>query len=81
MLRISKLTDYAIVVSTHLGTLAGAIAVSDLASATRIPQPTVSKVLKALADRLYELDKAAKEWLGLAYYWLLGWTPALFPAP
>ncbi len=49
MLRISKLTDYAIVVSTHLGTLAGAIAVSDLASATRIPQPTVSKVLKALA--------------------------------
>jgi FeS assembly SUF system regulator len=49
VLRISKLTDYAIVVSTHLGSVAGAIAVSDLASATRIPQPTVSKVLKALA--------------------------------
>ncbi len=48
MLRISKLTDYAIVVSTHLGSLPGAIAVSDLALATRIPQPTVSKVLKAL---------------------------------
>jgi FeS assembly SUF system regulator len=49
MLRISKLTDYAIVVSTHLGSVAGAIAVSDLALATQIPQPTVSKVLKALA--------------------------------
>ncbi len=49
MLRISKLTDYAIVVSTHLGSLPGAIAVSDLATATGIPQPTVAKVLKVLA--------------------------------
>jgi FeS assembly SUF system regulator len=49
MLRISKLTDYAIVASSHLGSLPGAIAVSDLASATHIPQPTVAKVLKVLA--------------------------------
>lgn len=49
MLRISKLADYAIVLSTHLGSRAGAIAVSDLALGTGIPQPTVSKVLKALA--------------------------------
>jgi FeS assembly SUF system regulator len=49
MLRISKMTDYAIVVSTHLGSTPGALAVSDLASATGIPQPTVAKVLKVLA--------------------------------
>src|SRR5690606_34368251 len=49
MLRISKMTDYAIVVTTHLGSLPSGLAVSEVASATRIPQPTVSKVLKALA--------------------------------
>lgn len=31
--------------------------------------------------RLHELDEAAYEWLGLLYYWTLGRTEALFPAP
>lgn len=34
-----------------------------------------------LGERLNELDDAAYEWLGLAYYRLLGRTPALLPAP
>ncbi len=32
-------------------------------------------------DRLSELDEAGYEWLGLAYYRMLGWTDALFPGP
>jgi uncharacterized SAM-binding protein YcdF (DUF218 family) len=34
-----------------------------------------------VADRLYELDEAAYEWLGLAYYRAVGWTAELFPGP
>lgn len=34
----------------------------------------------SLAGRLSELDDAAYEWYGLAYYWLLGYTDALLPA-
>jgi uncharacterized SAM-binding protein YcdF (DUF218 family) len=34
-----------------------------------------------LDEGLYELDEAAYEWLGLVYYRLLGWIPALFPGP
>jgi FeS assembly SUF system regulator len=48
MLRISKLTDYGVVLATHLAAAPEAQPVRDLAVATRIPQPTVSKVLKAL---------------------------------
>ena len=55
MLRLSKLTDYAVVMMVHMGQI------SDLASGevtfttarlsddTGVPQPTVAKVLKALA--------------------------------
>lgn len=35
----------------------------------------------SLGGRLSELDEAAYEWYGLAYYWLLGYTDALLPAP
>ena len=31
--------------------------------------------------RLSELDDAAREWLGLLFYRLMGRTDALFPAP
>lgn len=48
MLRISRLTDYAIVVASHLCTSEGPHAVRDVAAETGIPQPTVSKVLKQL---------------------------------
>ena len=32
-------------------------------------------------EGLYQLDEAGYEWLGLAYYRLLGWIPTLFPGP
>ena len=51
MLRISKLTDYGVVLATHLAAPreGDTLAVSDLARETGIPQPTVSKVLKQLS--------------------------------
>lgn len=51
MLRISKITDYGVVLCTHLATAedGGARNVRDLAADTRIPQPTAAKVLKRLA--------------------------------
>lgn len=49
MLRISKLTDYGVVLSTELALRAGeALAVRDLATTTGIPEPTAAKVLKVL---------------------------------
>jgi uncharacterized SAM-binding protein YcdF (DUF218 family) len=33
------------------------------------------------SERLQKLDLAAKEYLGLLAYWLMGRTPELFPAP
>ncbi len=51
MLRISKLTDYAVVLATELsaGVEERAQGVRELALRTGIPQPTASKVLKKLA--------------------------------
>lgn len=49
MLRISKLTDYAVVLTTHLAGRSGAYAVRDLSAVTGIPEPTARKVLKLLA--------------------------------
>lgn len=49
MLRISRLTDYAVVLATELGRHAAPVAVSDLSARTDIPAPTASKVLKSLA--------------------------------
>jgi len=46
MLRITKLTDYAIVVLTNLASATGSS--TALAERTRIPRPTVSKILKEL---------------------------------
>ena len=49
MLRISKLTDYATLILAHLADgPAGRGTAADLAAATRIGLPTVSKVLKEL---------------------------------
>ena len=48
MLRISKMTDYAVVLATHLAATKGAHAARDLAVQTQIPEPTASKVLKQL---------------------------------
>jgi FeS assembly SUF system regulator len=49
MLRISKMTDYAVVLATHLAAAEGPQAARDLALQTQIPEPTASKVLKKLA--------------------------------
>lgn len=49
MLRISRLTDYAIVLATRLAARDGVSATAgDLAKITGIPGPTVAKLLKAL---------------------------------
>jgi len=49
MLRISKMTDYAVVLATHMAAAEGPHAARDLALHTQIPEPTASKVLKKLA--------------------------------
>jgi FeS assembly SUF system regulator len=49
MLRLSKLTDYAVVVLVRLSGLDGVQTSPGVASATGIPEPTVAKVLKILA--------------------------------
>src|SRR5262249_46925052 len=51
MLRITKLTDYAVLVLADMvrPDVEDARAARDVAERTRIPQPTVSKVLKLLA--------------------------------
>lgn len=50
MLRISKLTDYGTVVLAHLASGPGSVAsAADVAAATGIGLPTVSKLLKLLA--------------------------------
>ncbi len=51
MLRLSKLTDYAVVVLARLSTLDGVQTSVGIAAATGIPEPTVAKVLKTLAVR------------------------------
>ncbi len=49
MLRLSKLTDYAVVVLVRLGVDQAIQTSPGIAGATGIPEPTVAKVLKALA--------------------------------
>jgi FeS assembly SUF system regulator len=50
LIKLSKLADYGIVIMTHLARPAtGQSSAQAVARATRIPQPTASKILKALA--------------------------------
>ncbi|MGD0103224.1 MAG: SUF system Fe-S cluster assembly regulator [Rhodopila sp.] len=49
MLRLSKLTDYGVVVLVRLSRMDGVQTSPGIAAATGIPEPTVAKVLKALA--------------------------------
>lgn len=50
MLRLSKLTDYAVVVLTRLAHVNELTTSPGVATTTGIPEPTVAKVLKALAQ-------------------------------
>jgi len=49
MLRLSKLTDYAVVVLVRLATTDGVLTSPGIAGSTGIPEPTVAKVLKILS--------------------------------
>ena len=49
MLRLSKLTDYAVVVLVRLSREQGVQTSPGIAATTGIPEPTVAKVLKTLA--------------------------------
>ena len=49
MLRLSKLTDYAVVVLVRLASMPGVQTSPGIAATTGIPEPTVAKVLKTLA--------------------------------
>ena len=62
MIKLSKLADYGIVIMMHLAR-PGSLQASahEIASATRIPQPMASKVLKALAkDGLLRSQRGVK---------------------
>ena len=49
MLRLSRLTDYAVVLLVKLGDGRGITTSKGLASDTGVPEPTVAKILKVLA--------------------------------
>ena len=49
MLRLSRLTEYAVVVLVRLSREAGVLTAPGIAATTGIPEPTVAKVLKTLA--------------------------------
>ncbi|PCJ96351.1 MAG: SUF system Fe-S cluster assembly regulator [Zetaproteobacteria bacterium] len=48
MIKITRMTDYAVVVLVALGATETLSSVSSLAQSTRLAEPTISKVLKAL---------------------------------
>jgi FeS assembly SUF system regulator len=49
MIRMSKLTDYAIVLLAHLARAEGTLTAQALAARSRVPLPTVSKLCKELS--------------------------------
>ncbi len=61
MLRLSKLTDYAVVVLVRLSKGEPCQTAPGIAAATGVPEPTVAKVLKALAaSRLVSSQRGAR---------------------
>jgi FeS assembly SUF system regulator len=58
VLKIGKLSDYATLLLAKLASATEMLSASELANASRIPQPTVAKVLKALAKA--ELVKSTR---------------------
>lgn len=49
MIRMSKLTDYAILILAHLARSPGTMTAHELAARSRVPVPTVSKLAKELS--------------------------------
>jgi len=62
MLRLTKLTDYGILLMTHMASAEKELfAAAELAESTRIPAPTVSKILQALLhEGMLESIRGAK---------------------
>ena len=50
MLRLSRLTDYAVIALVHLGQAEAVATSGGIAAAVGLPEPTIAKVLKALAS-------------------------------
>lgn len=49
MIKVSRLSDYGIVIASHLAREAGRqLTAGEIAAGTQIPQPTVSKIMKTL---------------------------------
>lgn len=49
MIKLSKMTDYAVVILAYMAETDQRCSASALANATKLPEPTVSKILKCLA--------------------------------
>ena len=49
MIRMSKLTDYAILILAHLARATGTLTAQEIADLSRVPLPTVSKLAKELS--------------------------------
>ena len=53
MIKLSKMTDYAVVILAEMATRDGQLlSAAGLASHTRLPEPTVSKILKLLTKNM-----------------------------
>ena len=72
MLKLSRLTDYAVAAMVRLGAAGGVETSSGIAASIGVPEPTVAKVLKSMAARGlissrrginggYRLDRPLKE--------------------
>ncbi len=68
MIRISRLTDYGIVLLTHMAVQPERVHnATEVAAETHLPLPTVSKLLRLLArERLLESHRGVKGGYGLA---------------
>ena len=49
MIKLAKMTDYAVIVLADMAGHAALMSASEIAERTELPEPTVSKILKALA--------------------------------
>lgn len=67
MIRMSKLTDYAIVILAHLARSDGTVTAQDLAARSKVPLPTVSKLCKELSKaRIIVSHRGRRGGYGLA---------------
>ena len=51
MIKLSKMTDYAVVILADMACQKGMMSAAALAESTKLPEPTVSKVLKLLTKQ------------------------------